>query len=272
VTGLKALAGRVPGGLFVGYVGKTLWRQSVVDPYLTYRHRRLASVEEAVRRHTRTLHRDGIVEIRDYFPRDTLALFQHECAAAAERVEQGLVDRSDLTLAPGGSYRLAWRRAYGEAVERLFFANSYFETVARFYLGGPVKHVYTIFQRSRPFESPHVFGGGQHFHFDYERRTFKAFLYLTDVALENGPLVYCRGTSRIDLLKLRKLARMHVLGTNQELALTEDEARRLRLHERAEPLTGSAGTLLFAETRGYHKAARVTQGWRDVLVLYYGRA
>lgn len=93
----------------------------------------------------------------------------------------------------------------------------------------------------------------------------KAFVYLDDVSSENGPFWYAPGT--------------HALGTVRATAASA----RLRGVERttdaqmAEVLpaeewieaTGRAGSLVLADTHGYHKGGRAVAGDRRLLMVLY---
>lgn len=84
----------------------------------------------------------------------------------------------------------------------------------------------------------------------------KVFIYLTDVGLENGPFTYCAGSQN---KVLENLADYRVpdktvadLYPNKEVFLT-----------------GSAGTILTANTTGLHKGTKVREGYRDMFTINY---
>jgi hypothetical protein len=98
----------------------------------------------------------------------------------------------------------------------------------------------------------------QQYHFDYDYPAFmKFFVYLTDVGPNDGPLMYIEGTHR------RKPRWVDGRRTDDELL------HDLRLLERERTLTGPAGTLIAADTSGYHKGAPVRARPRLILEVEY---
>lgn len=241
---VKTLVSNIPGALRAGYTAKAFYRQAVLDPLITRRYRSQHPADGDLARYVAALDREGFAIMDRFFDDETIERFGSERDEIVAKVAAGGVEKKDLTTAPSGSYRLKWREQYGPTVERLFFGHPFFEAVASHYLGGRVKSEYKIFQRSHPRESQKYFGANEHFHFDHERRTFKAFFYLSDVSEENGPLVYCPNTTGLTIDKLRKIGLMHVAGSNYELHCSPAEAQRLQLAGRAVPLTGKRGTLM----------------------------
>ena len=99
----------------------------------------------------------------------------------------------------------------------------------------------------------------QMFHFDKDRLVFlKVFVYLTDVTPETGPHIYVSGSHR-----------------NKPDALWQDGRRSDEEVETAYPpgsiqeITGPAGTVFLADTRGYHKGMPVQSGERVLMQFHY---
>lgn len=117
--------------------------------------------------------------------------------------------------------------------------------------------------------------GRDGFHIDDADYGLKAMLLLTDVAVEHGPLTYCPGTHRVafdrfTFVKEAKLLRYLFQLDTLALYFQEDDAKRLGLDERAIRFTGARGTLIFFETRGFHKAGPLLRGERKVLWGSFG--
>jgi hypothetical protein len=98
----------------------------------------------------------------------------------------------------------------------------------------------------------------QQFHFDYDYPAFvKFFVYLTDVGPNDGPFTYIEGTHRA---KPRWAD-----GRRSDDELLDE----LGLGERQRSLTGPAGTLIAADTSGYHKGTPVRERPRLILEAEY---
>lgn len=270
LTNIKAFVDRHPAIARPVYAGVVAYREGIVDRQRTAEYRRRHPVSPEVADVVAVIDREGFQTMPGHFDAATLQQLLQERDRIVARVEAGAVDARDVNRGRSGSYRLNWRREYGEHIADRFFANPFFERIATTYLGGRVRKGYEIFQRSLPNERE-LFGTSG-FHFDYETRTLKVFLYLTDVAPENGPLCFVSRTVPLTPYKMWKIGAMHVSGTNNDLTCSPAEERRLRLPDRAVPLTSPTGTLIFVDTRGFHKAGALTSGHRDVLVSYFARA
>ena len=97
------------------------------------------------------------------------------------------------------------------------------------------------------------------FHQDRDRLSFlKFFVYLTDVAMENGPHVYIKGTHR-------KVPR--ALATDGRK--TDELVKQIGLWDRVVELGGKAGTILAVDTVGLHKGKPPEQGDRLVLQVEF---
>lgn len=90
----------------------------------------------------------------------------------------------------------------------------------------------------------------------------KMFVYFTDVRRPAGPLMYARGT--------------HPYGTRRELPERDEQARSTdeQLREVAPEnewvlCEGAPGTVVFADTCGYHKQLKPESGERLLLVAHY---
>jgi hypothetical protein len=112
-------------------------------------------------------------------------------------------------------------------------------------------------------------GSGQGYHRDsmYERQ-IKAFLYLSDVAEENGPFQYMVGTHTKGSV-LRTLDLPHIENNLKRFRGPELDDWRHRQRIRLETITGSAGDVILADTRGVHTGIPILSGSRYALTNYY---
>jgi hypothetical protein len=95
----------------------------------------------------------------------------------------------------------------------------------------------------------------QHYHFDMDRIKFlKFFFYLTDVTTENGPHCYVTGSHA---RKPRQLLR--------DGRISDSEIRQYYSDEQLVEITGVRGTIIAADTRGFHKGKPLISGERLIL-------
>jgi len=98
----------------------------------------------------------------------------------------------------------------------------------------------------------------QAFHFDLDRLRFlKVFVYVTDVDATTGPHVYVRGSH----LSMPRALR-------EDRRYSDEEVAQLYQGE-AVTITGPAGTVFLADTRGLHKGLRLVEGSRLVFQLEF---
>ncbi len=102
----------------------------------------------------------------------------------------------------------------------------------------------------------------QWFHQDMEFIDFvKVFVYLSDVGPENGPHVYVQGSANDYEEKLP--------GVIVSRRVSDEDIASAFGKDRVWAMTGEAGTILVANTRGYHKGAPVMAGHRLLLQFEY---
>ena len=102
----------------------------------------------------------------------------------------------------------------------------------------------------------------QFFHYDLDSfRWLKLFIYLTDVIPTSGPHEYVKGThvpgSKVSRLLLRNYSRL------------EDVEIDRHYQSLRESLTAPKGSLIFGDTRCFHKGQLPTSGYRLVLQPVY---
>lgn len=97
---------------------------------------------------------------------------------------------------------------------------------------------------------------------------FKAVCYLNDVDEQNGPFQYIRGSHRKGNVIRNYLNKVFKPG---QYRFTEDEISNYLAenNKKVESVTGKAGTLVYADTKGIHRGKPVEQGVRYVLFCYF---
>ncbi len=110
--------------------------------------------------------------------------------------------------------------------------------------------------------------GQAEIHTDTFHPTHKMWLYLTDVSIDDGPLVYYPGSHRLSVTALRAVHR-ESRGPNagsRRIEPGEPERRGLTPRVFTEP----ANTLVIADTAGYHgRIQGRPPGWRLALELQF---
>ncbi len=107
----------------------------------------------------------------------------------------------------------------------------------------------------------------QLWHFDREDNyILKAFLYLDDVDEGTGPFTYAPGTHRNG--KHRALKPEFIMEGNVKRT-TDDQMAKVYPREKWRVGTGKKGTIIFADTRGYHKGGEARTRDRLMFTCMY---
>lgn len=130
-------------------------------------------------------------------------------------------------------------------------------TVAEAYVPKATLAHYNLWQTTTATQPP---SHSELWHRDAEDPVMlKAFLYLSDVTSSQGPLWYLPGTHRQGWRGALKPAQTLVKGvartTDEQMAATVPESEWVEL-------IGPAGTLILADTAGFHKGGYVLEGER----------
>ncbi|MEM8594001.1 MAG: phytanoyl-CoA dioxygenase family protein [Pseudomonadota bacterium] len=104
------------------------------------------------------------------------------------------------------------------------------------------------------------------FHMDTFHPTMKAWLFLEDVTLENGPFTYVPGSNRLTWKRIKWLYNQSVVGKNLDnkysrkgsLRITEDELETLGYAE-PKQFVVPKNTLVIGNTFGFHCRGAVTR-------------
>ena len=140
---------------------------------------------------------------------------------------------------------------------------------AEAYYGQPVKYQTTIAQIT--------FQGAtttRDWHIDSAKKQFKAFLYLSDVSMADGPFQYMPGSHIVDSRMQSVIDRVNKQGVRPNAeGVRPSDVRPADMHGRMYSqanYVGAAGTVILADTRGAHCGATPAAGHqRFALVNYY---
>ena len=107
-------------------------------------------------------------------------------------------------------------------------------------------------------------GGSSDWHMDYYANPFKAFLYVTDVTAEHGPLITLPGSHALNRSNLRRM--YHHLDGRE---ISQTEVIKSGYLPTTHPVP--KGTVVLLDTRLIHQGGHVLKGFRIVLANYYWR-
>lgn len=211
------------------------------------------------------LRRDGVHVIPGFVSADEAARIGDQARPMLDKVEAGSMPGRHHHFDRYGVTRLLEADQHLDA--DAFFASDWIASIARGYVSADVAAYQQMVERR---DRPHVVGPADVVHFDDWRPRFKAFLYLTDVGEAHAPFVYYRGSHQ-------PAAWRHRIEYERDRHWPNGAIGNFTPHQ-AEPLiapfeqitvTGSAGTLIFADTRGLHSGSPLAGGERIMLAAYY---
>jgi hypothetical protein len=144
--------------------------------------------------------------------------------------------------------------------EVLAVVNGYFAMLTR------LRHYnvwHNIAMRGAPRES-------QLWHRDPEDRcVLKMFVYLTDVDEGAGPLTYAPGTHAQGPIRANPESTLFVEGNSKVYRSDDSQMNTVVPKENWITATGTKGTVVFADTRGYHKGGLVRNNDRIVYICEF---
>ncbi len=162
---------------------------------------------------------------------------------------------------------------------RIYFVNEIDESFNEFYEDHKVRQVlssYTGTEHPKGMllaakiefkEGNEGSGGGWHRDSPYTHQ-FKAICYLNDVNEDNGPFQYIKGSqSKVNVLKnyYNKIFSPGQYRFNE----TDIDIYLEKNNKEITTVTGEAGSLVFADTKGIHRGKPLKSGCRYVLFCYF---
>lgn len=208
----------------------------------------------------RTLARDGVVAVAEYWTAD-------KCAAARAEIDRLLFEYPEVV-----------QKFSGGADKRMFGVETKSELLAEFhsdpFLHGVGEHLggFRLYNfatlGARIDATSENNGSGDGWHRDAHGYQYKAILYLSDVGEDNGPFEYLVGSHT----RWRAAMEASIGGlppapnTRYEPAPVERMVRKLGI--RVAQFRGKAGTLLLVNTSGIHRGRPLRAGSRHALTNY----
>jgi hypothetical protein len=163
------------------------------------------------------------------------------------------------------TYRIPMEDIVSNAAMQQLMADPVFLAVAEQYLSAHPILCGTDMWWSPQFGDTPGADAAQQFHFDYDGAPvwLKFFVYLTDVTPQNGPHVFVRGSHRANHPAAdAMLKRGYVRISDQDIVEAFGTENIIEI-------CGSRGTVLVADTRGFHKGKLPLAGHRLIAQLFY---
>jgi hypothetical protein len=209
---------------------------------------------------------DGVVVVRELVPRDVAERIASEVrptieAVADDRYEGSLRTRRDDH---DGVYRLYGAEDTLSPSSRTFFHSPFIAAVADS-LTAPGMHPADGYVDYKAKVGGHDVSVD--YHIDHWKVRFKAFLLLQDVTEDQAPLLYVAGSHRDERWRRRwDWAYQHREAAGAVLRPRHVDRIRRQYGYEERVLTGRAGDVILANTRGVHRGTELRHGTRLQLV------
>lgn len=210
--------------------------------------------------------KDGIIIIDSYVSKEICAAIISELQAAAEAMLQGKYKETDgVAHIQQKAFRIAYADELSDTAKKKFFDDKLISETAKAYISK------TAFSHRREadykLEPGHLLQSDLP-HFDDWRHRLKAFLYLTEVGLDNAPFVYYKGSHEQHSWKHKYHLEFEIDGVDGRFGhFFPQEMKSIKEKRNYQELicTGQAGTLILADFRGIHQGTPLKSGERILL-------
>ena len=243
--------------------------KSIIFPYYDYSGQETVASTADVNEMVSTLKNDGYFVIKDAIPEEIIRNIKRsikKIKAIPRRTDKG----SDIEKSFFNSRNIkAVRYDYDTsdvldipAVQDLL-ASPLLLNVAGKYLGTmPAADIVGIWWNTKFGDKPDS-NAAQYFHYDLDRlKWLKVFIYLTDVGPDNGPHEFVRGSHRSGTMPLKIRKKLYS-------RISDDDIKDVYGSENLITMTGKKGTIIFEDTRGFHKGNKVNADPRLVLQFQF---
>jgi hypothetical protein len=220
----------------------------------------------------RDFHRDGFIIVPAFINEPEIEALREEIAnydGQVRQMVQGdtatqriLLDGSAQEKLPKSAYTVSTRR-----LKRLLA-----------YCGGKASHSVLYIQRIHNGFRKNKADPQKNMHSDTFHPTMKAWLFLEDVTAEKGPFTYVRGSSRLTWKRLKWEYRRSINAAGLHDGYSEKGSMRADardLEEMGLPapqgITAKAGTLVIANTNGFHGRGQAAEDASRLELWAYSR-
>ncbi len=204
-----------------------------------------------------SIKRDGYCVVPDFIDRETREAYIDELERVFREFPEMVHTRSDHRV---------FGVENGSQPIRKFAHDPRLLSVAQAVLREPARNAFTLGARLDLSEGN--LGSGEGWHRDSFVAQFKAILYLTNVDDDNGPLQLIARSEKLPVL-IRDIIRERFGYAQNRLQDYQIERLVGRDPKRLVTVTGSAGTLILANTSAIHRGKPIHTGTRYALTNYY---
>lgn len=216
-----------------------------------------------------TLEKDGIVVIENFLPQEQFEALEAECLLALDKEERTRIKHdgpnvyTNINFPKLKAYKQI-RNVLGSATVQQLFNAAERRSFGQEYIA---KHLTTLVQGPEgELTDPET-----ELHEDTFFNTFKAWLYITDVELEDAPFVFVKGSHKNDVTRRKSKSFDYSLKKDKinSRRISEDELRELGLEETH--YVAKKNTLVMANTLGFHRRLRGKEGHIRIGLAYSTR-
>ena len=220
----------------------------------------LASKDDPISDIVEKIKTSGVVKIENYL--SDVSLIKQECV--------GMLSDEDSSYEFGRARNIGpLNRIPQDTHLYNFFKSDWMREVCQGYLGGGFR-CHTTFV-THEFRNDKGLARNGFLHFD-RYHTFKFFLYLTDVTVDDGPFMAVPGTQSLgkELREKSWNSRGQVGYDTVENRLEIDHPHLGYTKEKAQPMIGGAGTLILFDSDVFHMGGVLKDGGeRMVTRIHY---
>jgi len=220
----------------------------------------------------KTLEKDGIVVLPDFFSKEVVAKINDEIKTTMFDLYEDKYtgENKNYRFEEFGVYRLLEIDKLSPTSKQFFELDIVNELAKAF-----VSKEVVSYQRMAELK-PSVghFSVADNWHFDDWKHRFKAFLYLNDVSDDEAPFVYLKGSHNPNIKwRERKEKEYYLYGKNQGsygyfCPAEVDYIAKKYNHEEI-VCNAKAGSVVIADTRGLHRGSVLRDNHRLVLVNFF---
>lgn len=216
---------------------------------------------------------DGIAVIENFMPPEFCHSIANQSSKILLELRKGLIDDSYkfYRFTEYGIYRLLNFDTICSKSQK-FFNDRVINNLATSYVGKGARSYQRMIELKCDLEKNSI---SETNHFDDWRHRFKAFLYLTDVEIENGPFAFYPKSHTGKHWKMQRLLKeynyfkYHKNGdfgyfNNKETQEFEKNTGFAKVR-----YPGRAGTLILVDTKGVHSGTNLISGQRILLASYF---
>jgi hypothetical protein len=206
--------------------------------------------------------REGMVLLHDFLPPDQFEAMKQECLRLLEENPDKIADkyqgptRNEAVMITGDLPKTGFPNIYK------FYDDPRLRGIMSAAEKRPISEANSYYALERLTQGPmdDQIDPETILHSDIFFNTHKAWLYLDDVTLEHGPLVYVKGSNRIRALQLSGVYKESCDINTGSRRVEKEELDRLGLEETV--VLCPKNTLVIANTFGYHRRLRGAPGFQ----------